>query len=204
MAGRYRWRDGLEPVDFGSPAGELPAHYTIHSEPFTFWYTWKDRGLRTATWKLALPEEFTGQMRFLATLGLTGTEEIELAGGARVRPRDVLLACAARIPRPSGDTVLDDVDYLLGVVRGRKDGGRSSGAYGRSCRPTKRTEPAAATSTRASPGDRREDAGRGDIVGPGVFVPEQIVPVERFFAEFARWGVTIDAQMREIVAAPTA
>jgi predicted Fe-S protein YdhL (DUF1289 family) len=28
------------------------------------------------------------------------------------------------------------------------------------------------------------------------------VPCERFFSEFARWGVTVDAQMREILAAP--
>jgi predicted Fe-S protein YdhL (DUF1289 family) len=33
-------------------------------------------------------------------------------------------------------------------------------------------------------------------------VPEQIVPCERFFEELSRWGVTVDAQMREILAAP--
>jgi len=43
---------------------------------------------------------------------------------------------------------------------------------------------------------------RGEIAGPGVFAPEQIVPTRRFFEEFARWGVTIDAEMKETVAAP--
>jgi saccharopine dehydrogenase-like NADP-dependent oxidoreductase len=43
---------------------------------------------------------------------------------------------------------------------------------------------------------------RGDIVGPGVFAPEQVVPCEAFFAEFARWGARVDAQMRELLAAP--
>ena len=43
---------------------------------------------------------------------------------------------------------------------------------------------------------------KGEIAGPGVFVPEQIVPCDRFFREFACWGVTVDAQMREILAAP--
>jgi saccharopine dehydrogenase-like NADP-dependent oxidoreductase len=43
---------------------------------------------------------------------------------------------------------------------------------------------------------------RGEIAGPRVFVPEQIVPFDRFFGEFARWGVTVDAQMREILATP--
>jgi hypothetical protein len=42
----------------------------------------------------------------------------------------------------------------------------------------------------------------GEIAGPGVFVPEQIVPCARFFEELARWGATVDAQMREVLAAP--
>ena len=40
------------------------------------------------------------------------------------------------------------------------------------------------------------------IAGPGVFAPEQIVPCERFFREFARWSVTIDAQRLEVLATP--
>jgi saccharopine dehydrogenase-like NADP-dependent oxidoreductase len=40
----------------------------------------------------------------------------------------------------------------------------------------------------------------GEIAGPGVFVPEQIVPCEEFFRRLARWGVTIDAEMRQVVA----
>lgn len=43
---------------------------------------------------------------------------------------------------------------------------------------------------------------RGDIAGPGVFVPEQVVPCERSFAESSRWGATVDAQMRELLATP--
>jgi saccharopine dehydrogenase-like NADP-dependent oxidoreductase len=42
----------------------------------------------------------------------------------------------------------------------------------------------------------------GELAGPGVFVPEQIVPCEEFFRRFARWGATVDAEMRETVAAP--
>ncbi len=40
----------------------------------------------------------------------------------------------------------------------------------------------------------------GEIAGPGVFVPEQIVPCEAFFTSFARWGASVDAQMRELLA----
>ena len=40
-----QWREdivggtGFELIDFGQPAGMLSSHYTIHSEPFTFWHT---------------------------------------------------------------------------------------------------------------------------------------------------------------------
>ena len=80
---------------------------------------------------------------------MTRTDEVEVKG-VHVRPRDVLLKVVSEIPRPT-DVVLDDVDYLLGVVRGLKDGRRVEwrvratvpGAQGA-------TAPAAATSTRAS------------------------------------------------------
>ncbi len=89
--------EGQEVLDFGEPAGALEAHYTIHSEPFTFWHTWKDQGLKSATFKLALPADFTNQMRFLNTVGMTRTDDVEVKG-VHVRPRDVLLKVVERDP----------------------------------------------------------------------------------------------------------
>ncbi len=193
--------EGLEMIDFGPPAGMLEAYYTIHSEPFTFWHAWKDKGLKKATFKISLPAEFTRQMRFLSTIGMTGTEEIEV-DGCRVRPRDVLLKVVARIPKPVG-VVPDDVDYLLGVVRGTKDGRRLEWRV-RAIVPARREFGACGgdVDTGVPPAIVARMMARGDIKGPGVFVPEQIVPCEQFFREFARWGVTVDAQCREILAAP--
>ena len=202
------WRDdivggaGEEPIDFGQPAGMLPAHFTIHSEPITFWHTWKDRGLKKATFKLSLPAEFTEQMRFLVRLGLTSKDDIEV-DGVKVKPRSVLLSCVARLPRPSGEVVLDDVDYLLGVVRGAKDG-RDVEWRVRASVPAHKGFGAGGgdVDTGVPPAIVAKMMARGEIAGPGVFAPEQIVPTRRFFEEFARWGVTIDAEMKETVAAP--
>lgn len=193
--------EGCENIDFGEPAGMLEAHYTIHSEPFTFWHTWKGQGLRSATFKLSLPAEFTEQMRFLHTIGMTRTDEVEVKG-AHVRPRDVLLKVVSEIPRPD-DVVLDDVDYLLGVVRGLKDGRRVEWRV-RAVVPAHKEYGAGGgdVDTGIPPAIVARMLARGDIAGPGVFVPEQVVPCETFFAEFARWGATVDAQMRELLAAP--
>jgi saccharopine dehydrogenase-like NADP-dependent oxidoreductase len=194
--------EGAEDLDFGEPAGALEAHYTIHSEPFTFWHTWKDQGLKSATFKLSLPADFTDQMRFLNTIGMTRTDEVEVKG-AHVRPRDVLLKVVSELPRPT-EVVLDDVDYLLGVVRGLKDGRRVEWRV-RATVPAHKGHGAGGgdVDTGIPPAIVARMLARGDIAGPGVFVPEQIVPCEAFFAEFARWGVTVDAQMRELLTAPS-
>jgi lysine 6-dehydrogenase len=193
--------EGCEDLDFGEPAGILEAHYTIHSEPFTFWHAWRDQGLKSATFKLSLPAEFTDQMRFLNTIGMTRTDEVEVKG-VHVRPRDVLLKVVSEIPRP-GDVVLDDADYLLGVVRGLKDGRRVEWRV-RATVPAHKEYGAGGgdVDTGIPPAIVARMLARGDIAGPGVFVPEQVVPCDDFFAEFARWGVTVDAQMRELLAAP--
>jgi saccharopine dehydrogenase-like NADP-dependent oxidoreductase len=193
--------EGCEDLDFGEPAGRLPAHYTIHSEPFTFWHTWKEQGLKSATFKLSLPAEFTGQMRFLNTIGMTRTDEVDV-NGVQVRPRDVLLKVVSQIPRPTG-VVLDDVDYLLGVVRGLKDGGRVEWRV-RAVVPAHKEYGAGGgdVDTGIPPAIVARMLARGEIAGPGVFVPEQAVPCEAFFTEFARWGARIDAQMRRSLAAP--
>ena len=193
--------EGPEDLDFGEPAGMLEAHYTIHSEPFTFWHAWKDQGLKTATFKLSLPSEFTEQMRFLERIGMTRTDEVEVKG-AQVRPRDVLLRVVSEIPRPT-EVVLDDVDYLLGVVRGLKDGRRVEWRV-RATIPAHKGYGAGGgdVDTGIPPAIVARMLARGDIAGPGVFVPEQVVPCEAFFAEFSRWGASVDAQMRELLATP--
>ncbi|MFA4965268.1 MAG: saccharopine dehydrogenase NADP-binding domain-containing protein [Thermoleophilia bacterium] len=193
--------EGAEALDFGAPAGSLAAHYTIHSEPFTFWHAWKERGLRSATFRLSLPPELTAQMRFLHRIGMTRSDEVEVRG-ARVRPRDVLLEVVSQLPGPTG-VVLDDVDYLLGIVRGRKDGRRLEWRV-RAVVPAHKEYGAGGgdVDTGVPPAIVARLMASGEIAGPGVFVPEQIVPCERLFAELALWGVTVDAQMREVVAAP--
>ncbi len=193
---------GGEMIDFGDGVGMLYAHYTIHSEPFTFWHTWKDQGLKNATWKLALPGGFTEQMMFLNTLGLTSKDEIEV-GGVKVKPRDVLVSLVNKIPKPGAETVFDDVDYLLGIVTGIKDGRRVEWRV-RASVPAHKEFGAGAgdVDTGVPPAIVAKMMAKGEIKGPGVFVPEQIVPTGPFFKALSRWNVVVDAEMKEIVAAP--
>ena len=98
------WREvpgasGDEDCDFGPPLGVLRAYYTLHSEVATFVNTWGSQGLREATWKLALPPEFTEQMRFLTRLGATRNTPVTV-DEVPVRPRSLLAALLREMPRP--------------------------------------------------------------------------------------------------------
>ncbi|HJW74998.1 MAG TPA: saccharopine dehydrogenase C-terminal domain-containing protein, partial [Thermoleophilia bacterium] len=188
-----------ERIDFGPPVGTLVAHHTIHSEPITFWHAWKDQGLSSATWKLALPPDFTAQMKFLARIGMTRLDKIDV-GDVQVRPRDVLLKVVGELPEPTG-TNIEITTVVVGVVRGLADG-REVEWRVRAVAPPPEGRPDAGVGmlTGVSPAIVAKMLARGDIQGPGVFVPEQVVPPEEFFAELAGWGVTFDASMREVIA----
>ena len=121
---------------------------------------------------------------------MTRTDEVEVKG-VHVRPRDVLLKVVSEIPRPT-DVVLDDVDYLLGVVRGLKDGRRVEWRV-RAVVPAHKEYGAGGgdVDTGIPPAIVARMLARGDIAGPGrLRARAGRAAARRFFAEFSRWGAT--------------
>ena len=55
---------GQEIIDFPQPIGPVPACYCIHSEPAQFARSFKDKGIKEASFKLSLPEAFEERIRF--------------------------------------------------------------------------------------------------------------------------------------------
>lgn len=194
------WREvpaasGEEECDFGPPLGTLRAYATLHSEIATFVHSWGERGLKTATWKLALPPRFTEQMRFLTRLGLTRTDELRL-GDSLVRPRGLLAALVKGMAPPT--VVPNDVEILMSIVRGRHAGSDVEWRV--------RAVVQADASLGAAAGDL--DTGvpptivarmlaRGEIEKAGVWAPEEIVDPSAFFKELGRWGIVVEASSRE-------
>ena len=194
------WRElpgasGEEACDFGPPLGVLRAYFTLHSEVATFHHSWAAKGLKTATWKLALPPEFTEQMRFLTRIGLTSKEEIA-SEGVLVRPRALLAALLREMP--SCEVVPDDIEVLMSIVRGVA-GGLPMEWRVRAVVPSAPDIGAAAgdLDTGIPPTIIARALARGEIDRPGVWAPEQIVDTRAFFGELAQWGVVAEATCRE-------
>jgi saccharopine dehydrogenase-like NADP-dependent oxidoreductase len=119
---------GQEEIDFPAPVGRVTAMYTLHSEVALFPISFRDKGLRHASFKIAFPKEFLGQLKLLVDVGLAGTEPVEARGPQRgetasVAPRELLVALLAQrqaTSSPPADP--DDCDVLRVVAQGTRSG----------------------------------------------------------------------------------
>ena len=89
-----------ETFEFPEGIGALTVVNVEHEEVIQMPRYLADRGLRRATFKYALGDEFIQVLKTLESLGLDRTEKISV-GGLEVSPRDVVVA-AARDPAPIG------------------------------------------------------------------------------------------------------
>jgi len=110
---------GKEVIDFPQPVGTQTAYCTIHSEEFSIPTTFKSKGLKQMSFKLALPKAFEEKLKFLVDLGLGDKEPLQV-GDKPVIPRDFLVALSAQIPQPTAKP--DDHKVLRVDVKGEKDG----------------------------------------------------------------------------------
>jgi saccharopine dehydrogenase-like NADP-dependent oxidoreductase len=116
---------GQEEVVFPAPIGRATAMYTLHSEVALLPVSYREKGLRHASFKIAFPAEFLKQVKLLVDLGLGGTEPVEVRGPERgqplrVAPRELLVALLARRQTPTGEP--DDCDVLRVVAEGTREG----------------------------------------------------------------------------------
>ena len=83
-----------EIYDFPEPIGPLPVYKTLHDE--TFLMPKHIEGIRNASFRIGVDDEFAFLARTLRKLGLNSKEPIDVKG-VSVRPLDVVVA---RLPRP--------------------------------------------------------------------------------------------------------
>lgn len=178
-----------EDIDFPPPVGPQRVFATIHSEVATVPVTFRDKGLKHMSFKLALPKVFEEKIRFLAELGLGAKDKIQVAG-QEVSPRDVIVALCAKLPPPSGEP--DDHKVLRVDVSGLKDGRPRLAQvemichpyepWGMACGPFSVGFPVALTLRLLA---------TGVITQRGSLPPEACVPPEPFFAGLAQRGLHV-------------
>lgn len=180
---------GKETITFSEPIGAAEAVYCIHSEPAQFARSFKDKGIREASFKLSLPAEFEERVKFLADVGFATDEKIQ-AGGAMVDPLKTMVAVINRYLErydASGDGELNDCDVLRAVVKGTKDGTEKEIVVESVIRTSTRWGyMAGALDTGVPPSIVAQMIMNGLIGERGVCSPEQCVPPLPYFKELEK------------------
>ena len=182
-------------VDFPPPVGRQRPACTLHSELATLPASFKGKGVQEVSFRIAFPDGLLERLRFVHALGLTSTTPVRI-NGARVVPRDVLLALAAGAGKPVATGPRDEHEILRVVVEGVRGG-----------RPTVETqdchvpgipawEVGVDIDTGAPPSIAAQMLASGEITARGVLPPERTIPTARFFDELARRGMRVTRRLR--------
>jgi saccharopine dehydrogenase-like NADP-dependent oxidoreductase len=185
------------PVRFPAPVGTIQVDTTLHSEVATLPLSFSNRGVREVTFRQGFEEEFRDKLSFLVQLGLADTARLPYSNGNganghgsnghSVVPRDVLLALVKRQapPVPMGKPVRYEV--LRTVVSGTRRKRRitvtadchAGGNAGFGIGPD--------INTGAPPSIAVQLMLAGEMaIQPGVWAPEEVVPVTPFVRELER------------------
>lgn len=201
-AGEFRMVPALDPgervpVRFPVPVGKLHVDTTLHSEVATLPLHFADRGVREVTFRQGFDRAFMDKLQFLVQLGLADTAELASLNGARIAPRKVLLALLDRFPpaQPIGKPARYEV--LRTVVRGKR--GRRAVTVTADCHAGPRAGHGIGPDidTGAPPSIAVQLMISGEIpLKPGVWAPEQVVPVEPFVRELERRGMKVTRRAR--------
>jgi saccharopine dehydrogenase-like NADP-dependent oxidoreductase len=197
-AGRFRMVPPLDPgersiIRFPAPVGTIEVDTTLHSEVATLPLSFGDRGIREVTFRQGFEKDFRDKLTFLAELGLADTAALE----SGIVPRDVLLALVRRLAPPVQIGKPIRYEVLRTVVVGTERGRRVTVTA--DCHADARAGWGIGPDidTGAPPSIAVQLMVAGEMaIRPGVWGPEQVVPVEPFVRELGRRGMTVTCRTR--------
>jgi len=178
---------GEEEMIFPLPVGRATAMYSLHSECATFPLSFRDKGIRYVSFKIAFPPDFIAKLKFLVGLGFGSSEQVSVQG-AKVSPREMLAKLLESAP--AGDIEPQDCDVLRVVVTGEANGQQTEITNQVVVLPYRRWGISAGALDTGVP---LAIAGRmlanGEITSRGAVGPELCIPIEPFFRELARYDM---------------
>ena len=182
--GRFRSHEPLTgSEDFHFEIGLQRVHLSLHSEVATLPLSFRAKGLRECSFKIAYDPVLIERLRLLIDLGLAS----RAPGPKGIAPRDVLLDRFRALPPPPD--FIDDRDSLAVVAGGEDAKGPATIRYDLTARPQRQPPlSAVARDTGFPPSIVAQLLLAGRIRERGVLPPEQCVPVRPFLDALAERG----------------
>ncbi len=187
---------GQEELVFPEPVGKATAIYSLHSECATFPLSFRDKGIRHVSFKIAFPGDFVTKLKFLVDLGFGSTTPIAVRG-VSVSPREVLARLLEAFPAEHVEP--QDCDVLRIVATGDANGQRVAITNQIVVLPYRRWGISAGALDTGMPlAVAGHMLARGEITQRGAFGPEVCVPVIPFFNQLARYDMHVQSEMQPI------
>ena len=187
----------VEPVSqqekeiFPEPIGEATCFATLHSELATFPISFQAKGIKECSFKLAFPEDFIHDVRFMIDSGMSSKTPIEI-GGRKVVPENMTVKELNRFTPDQAGVKINDLEYVRVAIRGAIKGKESEIIMDCMTKSNpKYNMPAGAVDTGVPPSIIAQMIASEQIQKFGVLPPETCVPAELFFAELKKRGMTI-------------
>jgi saccharopine dehydrogenase-like NADP-dependent oxidoreductase len=188
---------GQEELIFPLPVGRATAIYSLHSECASFPVSFREKGIRYVSFKIAFPSDFLSKLKFLVDIGF-GSDEPITVRGVKVSPRDVLAKLLE--VAPIEDVEPQDCDVLRVLVAGTVDGQPVEITNQVVVLPYRRWGIGAGALDTGTPlAIAGHMLATGEITRRGAFGPEMCVPIESFFCELARYDMHV-TETRTVVA----
>ena len=180
-----------ETIDFPHPVGTQRPSRTIHSEVATLPLSFRSKGIREVSFRIAFPPDLDRQLRLTSALGLLSRKPIEV-GRVRIAPRDVLMALLKQMPKPQATPALDEYEILRVAVHGEQEGRAVEEVMTCHAPGVPAWGVGVDADTGCPPSIAIQLLLRGEIEARGVLPPEVAVPVAPFLAELNRRGMRVD------------
>jgi saccharopine dehydrogenase (NAD+, L-lysine-forming) len=183
-------------VRFPAPVGRQRPALTLHSEVATLPVTYREKGLRECSFRIALPADVVAKLGFLRSVGLLSHAPLRVAG-ATVSPYDLVTTALMRLPPPPAWTgVPDEYEVLRVVVRGVRDGVRVEDTVDCHTLGMPAWRVGIDVDTGCPPSIAMQMLARGEITARGCVAPEAAIPPAPFFRELRRRGMTVRRRTR--------
>jgi len=202
--GRFTFVDPMSgdvPHRFPAPIGLRRPMHTLHSEVATLPLSFKAKGVREVSFKIAFDPEFLDRVRFLRDLGLASHEPVEVpspdgGGSVRVAPVDVANKVAMSQPAARQVGPLRQYEVVRAIVKGIRGGRKLTWVLDCHTAGMPAWGIGLDIDTGSPPAVAAQMLAAGEISQRGVLPPEIAVPPEAFFKRLKKRGMTVKASKK--------
>lgn len=176
---------GDKPHRFPPPIGVQKPMYTIHSEVATLPNSFRDKGVKEVSFKIAFDPEFLDRVKFIRDVGLASDEPVEV-GGQKVAPIDLVNKVVMAQKRPKRIGKMKQYEVVRAIAKGTQ--GKKKVTLIADCHTTGMPawDIGLDIDTGSPPSIVAQMLAKGELTERGVLPAEIAVPVKPFFKELKK------------------